>query len=280
MVDMNKINTWWKTTFSGQKEQVDSLLKDHFAIQGKAQIDPVSGIVNVSGNVEVKKQVKFTQLPVKFGEVTGGFVCGPNGLTSLQGAPTKLGGHFWCHMNQLTSLQGAPRHVRNSFFCQGNQLTSLAHAPTHVATHFMCTDNKLTSLKDAPVYVGLNFDCSHNQITSLQGAPDHVRGNFKCNNNRLTSLVHAPWIVDGDFDCSNNPITKPDHQGQVNGTFIITYHDQLHLLGLLKYPQLKILDAPEQVTAIMKKYEGKGKTYILNCARDLKQAKFVGNASV
>ena len=277
MVDMNKINTWWKTTFSGQKEQVNSLLKDHFDIKEKAQIDPVSGIVNVTGNVALKKQVKFTQLPVKFGEVTGGFICGPNGLTSLQGAPTKLGGHFWCNSNQLTSLQGAPSHVKNSFLCHDNQLSSLAHAPTHVATHFMCAGNKLTSLKDAPIYVGLNFDCSHNQITSLQGAPDHVRGNFKCNNNRLTSLVHAPLIVDGDFDCSNNPIMNPDHDVQVKGNFILTYYDQLRLLRLLKYPQVTILNAPDPVTDIMKKYEGKGRSHILLCSNELKKAGFAGN---
>ena len=79
----------------------------------------------------------------------GDIDCSDQGLTSLKGAPEKVGGNFDCSNNNLTSLQGAPKEVDG---------------------YFDCSDNKLTNLKGAPKYVEGKFDCENNaNLKSLNG---------------------------------------------------------------------------------------------------------------
>lgn len=58
--------------------------------------------------------------PVEIKEVTGNFYCFENQLTSLKGAPQKVGGDFWCQDNKLVSLKGAPQKVGGNFVCYNN----------------------------------------------------------------------------------------------------------------------------------------------------------------
>ena len=67
-------------------------------------------------------------------------------------------GHFDCSANKLTSLNGAPSHVGGGFNCSYTRLTSLAGAPSHVDGYFYCSYNELTSLKDV-----------HKHITEIKG---------------------------------------------------------------------------------------------------------------
>ena len=130
-------------------------------------------------------------------------------MTSLQGAPSSVGGGFNCAGNQLTSLEGAPSSVGGSFWCHGNKLTSLEGAPSSVGGDFYCYHNQLTSLLGAPSSVGGNFYCDHNKLTSLRGAPSSVGRGFYCEQNQLTSLRSIHRIIkeiDGAFYCYNNPI--------------------------------------------------------------------------
>jgi hypothetical protein len=78
---------------------------------------------------------------VRFGEASRDFNCSINQLTSLGGAPQKVGGIFNCSDNQLTSLEGAPQRVWASFNCSDNQLISLEGAPQEVGGNFNCSDN-------------------------------------------------------------------------------------------------------------------------------------------
>ena len=145
---------------------------------------------------------------IDFGEVTGNFLCYELGLTSLKGAPQKVGRHFDCYKNQFTSLEGAPQEVGGDFICYYNQLTSLEGAPQKVGRDFNCSWNKLTSLEGAPQEVGRSFYCSTNQLISLKGAPQKVGVNFYCSSNQLSSLEGAPTEVGGSFDCSINQLTS------------------------------------------------------------------------
>ena len=88
-------------------------------------------------------------------------------------------GNFNCSRNQLTSLEGAPEKVGGDFYCFLNQLTSLEGAPEKVGGNFNCSHNELTSLEGAPKEVGSDFDCYSNQLTSLKGAPKEVGGGFR-----------------------------------------------------------------------------------------------------
>jgi hypothetical protein len=63
--------------------------------------------LNSNGEVDVRKSVymdkmKLTEIPVKFGIVTGFFSCSNNRLTSLKNCPDFVGGDFYFDNNQLT----------------------------------------------------------------------------------------------------------------------------------------------------------------------------------
>ena len=64
--------------------------------------------------------------------VKGDFFCSNNSLTSLEGAPRKVGGGFYCSNNSLTSLEGSPKKVGGNFFCHDNKLTSLEGLPKEI----------------------------------------------------------------------------------------------------------------------------------------------------
>ena len=81
----------------------------------------VDGLVNVDGNVDLLNK-GLTELPLKFGTVTGYFNCSGNKLTSLEGCPIRVGGYFDCSWNNLTSLEGCPKYVGRNFWCQSNNI--------------------------------------------------------------------------------------------------------------------------------------------------------------
>jgi hypothetical protein len=123
------------------------------------------GKVDIDGDVRMVG-VNLTEIPVKFNKVSGNFNCSFNLLTSLEFAPSKVGGGFYCHNNyqNLTSLEGAPSEVGGDFYCFNNHLTSLEFAPSSVGEDFYCSHNNLTSLEFAPSKVGGIFNCSNNPL--------------------------------------------------------------------------------------------------------------------
>jgi hypothetical protein len=94
--------------------KINQLLKKHFRISGKVDVDLITGMVDVDGSVELKSQL--TKLPIRFGQVSGDFDCYLNSLTSLTGAPTSVGGDVAFNNNSLTSLTGAPTSVGGEFW--------------------------------------------------------------------------------------------------------------------------------------------------------------------
>jgi hypothetical protein len=145
-----------------------------------------NGLLNVDGDVYLNGY-NLRELPLNFGKITGHFDCSLNKLTSLKGAPSRVGGDFKCYTNKLKSLKGAPSKVDGNFDCGENILTSLAGAPSEV---------------------GGNFDCSLNQLTSLNGAPSEVDGSFICSfNPDLNTLNGSPKYIT-NLDCGNTPIHK------------------------------------------------------------------------
>jgi hypothetical protein len=151
----------------------------------------------------------LTELP-DFSNITvlDNFYCEENQLTSLKGAPKKVGGSFYCNHNQLTSLQGAPKKVGKDFYCHHNQLTSLQGAPEEVGGAFLCNRNQLTSLEGGPKKVGSEYICSVNLLTTLHGAPEIIKDTFSCSNNQLTNLIGAPKVVGSFFNIGYNKLTS------------------------------------------------------------------------
>jgi len=81
------------------ESEVDRICKE-FGIENWSLEE---GLVNVDGDVYLHGW-GLTELPLKFGTVTGDFNCGDNTLTSLVGCPNRVGGDFDCDRNNLTSL--------------------------------------------------------------------------------------------------------------------------------------------------------------------------------
>ena len=133
--------------------------------KGKWTLNEETGLVDIRGDFACSRKGLTDFKGVKFGVVTGYFLCHYNSLTSLEGAPKKVGGDFWCYNNKLTSLVGAPQKVEGCFHCYNNKLTSLVGAPQKVEWSFNCSNNKLTSLEGAPQEVEGDFDCSNNSIS-------------------------------------------------------------------------------------------------------------------
>ena len=103
------------------------------------------GLVDVNGNVDLRSK-GLTELPLRFGMVSGYFICSYNKLANLEGAPESVDGSFWCHNNELTTLEGSPYSVGGDFNCSWNELTTLKDSPKSVGGYFWCNNNPLTLL--------------------------------------------------------------------------------------------------------------------------------------
>ncbi len=108
------------------------------------------------------------------------FDCSSQNLSDFRGVKFgKVSGNFLCHSNKLTSLEGAPEDVGLTFYCAHSNLTSLEGAPLEVGGNFYCDNNSLTSLEGAPVDVKGDFECEKNPLQTLIGAPRKIGGHFR-----------------------------------------------------------------------------------------------------
>lgn len=127
-------------------------LNKYFTITGPTHIHPETGVVDVSGSVELIKVTR--QLPVQFGKVTQNFSCSEARLERLVGSPHTVGEEFMCNKNYLTTLEGGPNWVGGSYWCEENQLSNLVGAPRHVGTGLLAHDNLFQSLEGMPEHIG------------------------------------------------------------------------------------------------------------------------------
>jgi hypothetical protein len=124
-----------------------------------------NGLVDVDGDIDLPKK-GLTELPLKFGEVTGCFDCSNNKLTSLEGAPYSVGGFFDCCDNKLTSLEFAPKSVGDSFWCSSNgfQVGNYNNIRSfeglvHISGDFYCKGNPIFNI----------WEMINNKLTNFQG---------------------------------------------------------------------------------------------------------------
>jgi hypothetical protein len=127
-------------------------------------LNPETGLVDVKGSFNCSKQNLKDFKGVRFGGITKHFDCRWNSLTTLEGAPQKVGWGFNCSKNSLTSLEGGPQKVGWSFYCGNNSLTTLEGGPQKVGMGFFCDDNSLTTLEGGPQKLGAGFHCGGNPV--------------------------------------------------------------------------------------------------------------------
>ena len=104
-------------------------------------------------------------------------------LTSLEGAPEKVGEKFTCfRCRSLKTLEGAPCEVGRSFVCSYcDALVSLSGSPGAVGKIFDCSHCKnLESLDGVPISAEIVLNCSHcPKLTSFKDLPQRV-SSFRC----------------------------------------------------------------------------------------------------
>ncbi len=107
--------------------------------EGTWRVNP-EGLVDIEGRFSCSGKGLKDLKGIKFGRVTGDFICSSNSLKTLEGAPQVVGGHFYCTYNSLETLEGAPRKVDGRFFCQDNPLQSLEGAPETIRGEFQSNE--------------------------------------------------------------------------------------------------------------------------------------------
>lgn len=122
--------------FNESYSEIDALckiyLKDRFKLNYKNEYEKLSckeytinpdGTVDVDGSVFLVNQPnsdRLTEIPIKFGRVTGDFSASYQKLGNLNNSPRFVGGDFSCIASNLTSLEGAPDEVQGIFNCSMN----------------------------------------------------------------------------------------------------------------------------------------------------------------
>lgn len=176
---------------------------DHYVIK--------EGLVDVRGSVKITG-TSLRKLPLKFGNVSGEFLCHGNQLDTLKGVPEFVGGDFNCSNNQLVSLKDGPKKVGGNFSCHENQLESLKGSPKYIFGNFNGFLNNLTSLEGAPEIV--DGDCSlfENQLTSLKSGPSYIGGSFHITGNRLIDLRGLPEFIGNVLSIDNSTSLFTDYK--------------------------------------------------------------------
>ncbi len=117
------------------------------------------GSVDVDGDVRIIG-TNLDKLPIKFGRVTGYFLC------------FNLG---------LKTLEGSPYYVGDSFDCSSNKLVNLKYSPVEVVKHFDCSNNNLKSLEGLSSEIGGNLYCPFNNLKELDSV-SNIEGEINCDN--------------------------------------------------------------------------------------------------
>ena len=124
---------------------IEEFLKENYKIYGAYTIKETNNkfVVDVKGRIMVKNRdiTSLTNGVFEFGSAGSDFYCSYcTKLTSLEGAPQKVGGHFCCNdCKSLISLEGAPKEVGESFNCSYcKELKTLKYAPQKVGDDFIC----------------------------------------------------------------------------------------------------------------------------------------------
>jgi hypothetical protein len=151
-------------------DDVKIILFRDYNINGPYQINPVTLVVDVMGDVALRAWKN--DFEVQFGRISGSFTCNNKRIQSLKGAPHHVGGEFDCASNRLSSLDHGPQFA-GAYNCNFQQIGSLEGAPTNVSGMFQCRNNQITSLAHAPS--GISFlDCQSNPLVNFEGMPSNT----------------------------------------------------------------------------------------------------------
>jgi hypothetical protein len=91
-----------------QRKFLDRIARERWSVNNE-------GLVDVGGKFWCGFQELEDFLGIRFGKVSGNFICLSNQLRTLEGSPREVGENFHCYQNPLISLEGAPEVIRGEF---------------------------------------------------------------------------------------------------------------------------------------------------------------------
>ncbi len=152
------------------------------------------------------------------------------GLSELPDLTTvEVRGNLYLDHNNLTSLIGAPAKIGRSLFADHNRLKTLQGCPQIVPMLFSVDYNNLETLEHGPIRTK-GYNCRNNFLQTLHHIAQNQMICLDCRNNRLTSLKYAPFMVN-TAKYSGNKI--PIKSALEYETLLALYHDVLER-GLIK----------------------------------------------
>lgn len=132
----------------------------------KNYIINIDDSVDVDGNVYLSYK-RLTEIPVKFGKVTGDFSCSSNILTSLKNSPIYVGGSYRCAFNAIDTLEYSPQTVNGTYDICHNKITSLRGAPQSV-DYIRADFTDLTTLDECPRGNNISLLCTYDLNKNLK----------------------------------------------------------------------------------------------------------------
>lgn len=148
-------------------KQIIGKIKDYRYESSKAHLIEKIGLLGIRNytinddlSIDVNESVvlahkDITEIPIKFRNVSGSFLC---------------------QHNHLKSLKNAPAYVGKDFICSHNNLKSLKYSPKIVMGDFNCNQNKIVNFKDSPEYIGQTLLAVNNNIKDFEYFPNEVKG--------------------------------------------------------------------------------------------------------
>jgi hypothetical protein len=194
----------------------------------------------------------------------------------------------WIQINSFTR----EIWVYGSVTARASDITELPIRFAEVSGNFKVTGHfrNLRTLKGFPRKVGRRFTIMGSQIQNLQGGPNTVGEEYSAQENQLITLKGlAKSVGKYGVDVAKNPLQSLEGLHDKISEIILSYDANLPLLRLLLVKHSLILEnydefvdhrnAPgDQVDKIIKKWRGHGAAGILQCASELNEAGFEGNA--
>jgi hypothetical protein len=114
-------------------KRIEEVFLEYYLVGANYTITPNTGVINVNGNLELKKSTPLGYLPpLVIDKVTGYFIIFNKKLNSLKYSPRRVMGYFNCSWNNLTDLEGGPLFVGGEFDCRGNLLDSFLGHPEYI----------------------------------------------------------------------------------------------------------------------------------------------------
>jgi hypothetical protein len=124
-------------------KRIEEVFLEYYQVEnGNYTITPNTGVINVNGNLNLKKSTPLGYLPpVVIDKVTGYFDIRGNRLNSIKYSPRRVMGYFNCFDNNLIDLEGGPLFVGGNFSCWDNPLDSFLGHPEYIKGKLSFTFN-------------------------------------------------------------------------------------------------------------------------------------------